>query len=495
MQKQAPSIGRLLVMVGFALSCFGILVYLWLTFGGSTPLKPKGYRVDVLFPEATTLAQEADVRISGVPVGKVKKKELDGRRTRVELEIDSKYAPIPRDTRAILRQKTLLGETYVELTPGRRSSGRVPDGGTLAAGNVAPTVELDEIFRTFDDRTRAALRTWLDQQGRAYAGRGQDLNDALGNLAPFAEDTRQVLEILNEQNADVRRLVRNTGVVFDAITERRGQLRELIRNSNRVFETTAARDRELADTFRALPTFMDESRLTLQRVSRFADQANPLISQLRPAARQLSPTLLRLRDLAPDLRALFRDLDPLISVSRRGLPATEDFLDETRPLLAQVDPFLRNLNPMLDWLGMYKREIAAFFALDSAATQASDQPPGSPNRIHYLRTTNPVNPEVLAAYPRRLATSRSNPYVAPGGYERLRDGLEVFGTYLCGSQPVAQLAPGVSSLLPQQLRDLIQEFVFTATGPVAPPCRQQQPLGRLLGQSGLYPHIEGEPER
>ena len=47
MQKQAPSIGRIFVMVAFALSCVAILLYLWITFGGSVPLKPKGYRVKV----------------------------------------------------------------------------------------------------------------------------------------------------------------------------------------------------------------------------------------------------------------------------------------------------------------------------------------------------------------------------------------------------------------------------------------------------------------
>jgi hypothetical protein len=40
MQKQAPTLGRLLVMVGFALSCFGLLLFLWLAFGGPIPLKP-----------------------------------------------------------------------------------------------------------------------------------------------------------------------------------------------------------------------------------------------------------------------------------------------------------------------------------------------------------------------------------------------------------------------------------------------------------------------
>ena len=75
MIKQTPSLARILAMAVFALSCFGILIFLWLNFGGSVPLQPQGYRVTVQFPEATQLAQEADVRISGVRVGRVKNVE------------------------------------------------------------------------------------------------------------------------------------------------------------------------------------------------------------------------------------------------------------------------------------------------------------------------------------------------------------------------------------------------------------------------------------
>ena len=39
-------------MVVFALSCFGLLLFLWLAFGGPIPLKPKGYRVSASFAEA-----------------------------------------------------------------------------------------------------------------------------------------------------------------------------------------------------------------------------------------------------------------------------------------------------------------------------------------------------------------------------------------------------------------------------------------------------------
>ena len=154
MIKQTPSLGRILAMVAFALSCVGILMFLWLSFGGSVPLKPEGYRVEVQFPEATQLAQEADVRISGVKVGRVKNKQPNETTglTDTIIEIDARYAPIPKDTRAILRQKTLLGETYVELTPGTAAGaqGMLRDGGQLPAGQVAETVELDEVLRTFD---------------------------------------------------------------------------------------------------------------------------------------------------------------------------------------------------------------------------------------------------------------------------------------------------------------------------------------------------------
>ena len=102
MQKAAPSFGRIAVMAGFALSCFGLLLFLWLAFGGNIPLKPKGYRFTASFSEATQLAQEADVRISGVPVGKVKTIEPDkktgrsDRRDPARLAATRRCPPTPR---------------------------------------------------------------------------------------------------------------------------------------------------------------------------------------------------------------------------------------------------------------------------------------------------------------------------------------------------------------------------------------------------------------
>src|SRR3954462_84312 len=387
MQKQAPTLARLLVMVGFALSCFGLLLFLWLAFGGAIPLSPKGYRFNTSFGEATQLAQEADVRISGVAVGKGKTiaTKEDGR-SDVTIEIKSKYAPVPKNTRATLRQKTLLGETYVELTPGDKSTGMLPENGTLPVAQVSPTVELDEIFRAFDRRTRDAFQTWMQSQATSFRGRGRDINDAIGNLALFAVDTDVLLRILNAQQADVRGVVRDTGTVFNALSARDSELASLITNSNKVFQPTAQRDEDLKAFFRVLPTVQQESTLTVNRLTRFANNTNPVVTQLRPAARELSPTLQQLGLLAPDLKGQLKYITPLVDASKSGMPALENFLDEFRPFLGEFDAPLRQLNPILRFIGAYRNELRAFLTNVPAATQAVDRPVNAKAPVHYLRT-------------------------------------------------------------------------------------------------------------
>ena len=170
MVKEAPSAGRMIAMIAFALSCVGILLYLWLVFGGSVPLRPEGYRFKVKFPEATQLAQEADVRISGVNVGKVKTKEPD-RGDRPDRGRD-------RDRRAVRPAAAGHQGDPAPEEPARRdlrgaharATARArccADGGRLPAGQVSPTVELDEIFRAL--RPQDAPRV-LDLARRAGAG-------------------------------------------------------------------------------------------------------------------------------------------------------------------------------------------------------------------------------------------------------------------------------------------------------------------------------------
>jgi virulence factor Mce-like protein len=415
MQKQVPSLAKVLTMVLFALSCFGLLLFLWLSFGGPTPLKPKGYRVQVAFPEATQLGLEADVRTAGVTIGKVREKKLDpnGNRTLATLEIQRKFAPIPKDSRAILRQKTLLGETYVELAPGHRSRGTVPEGGRLADGRVQKTVELDEIFNSLDKPTRQAFQGWQQGMAKAIDGRGGDLNGAFGELPGFARHAGSVLDVLDQQHVAVRNLVHNTGDVFAALTQDEGQLRNLVTGAGQVFDETAKRNQAIVDTFRAFPTFLDESKRTFQRLQRFATDTDPLIRDLQPATRDLAPTLEDVRAMAPDLEHVFRNLDPLITASKQGLPALEDVLNGARPLLGQLQPFLEELNPILQWLEYNQSMVSDFFTngagalTDTMATRTPDE------MGHYLRQWGPTGIETAAIWPDRPKTNRGNAYLGP----------------------------------------------------------------------------------
>ena len=410
--------GRIPVMVLFALGCFGLLLFLWMSFGGAVPLRANKYELKVDFPEATTLAEAADVRLSGVTVGKVQRKSLDkgGNRTHVILAIDPKFAPLPNDTRAILRQKTLLGETFVELTPGHPSTGKLKDGATLPDGQVEPTVELDEILRVFDPKTKQAFRDWVQESARQISGTAaQDLNDALGNLAAFAQDGSTLFQILDQQSVAVHDLIRNTGQVFAALNERQNALHDLVVNSDATFGATSQEQAALAQVFQIFPTFLDQSRLTVQRLQRFAANTHPLVNAFKPAATDLGPTIRNLGALAPDLRSFFIHLKPVIRAAPKDLPQGARFLRGAAPLFDALHPFLTELNPFLSYLNFNQQLLAHFITNGGPAfkQQIANQPD-----THLLPQIGIINARSFNNQETRPAWDRGNTYVQPNTLDR-----------------------------------------------------------------------------
>ena len=416
MIKQAPSIPRIAAMVAFALSCIGILLFLWLQFGGPIPLRPEAYTIDIAFPEATGLQKNLDVRMSGITIGEVRDVEVEKKssRTLATLQIKEEYAPLPSDTRAILRTKTLLGETFVELSPGSRAAPKLFDGGRLRDAQVAPTVELDEIFQTYDPTTRRAIQSWQQELGVAIRGRGENLNNALGQLPEFTDSASDLLGVIDKHEKAVRGLFRDTGEVYEALTQDEGQLANLVRNSHALFSQTAEERENLAEAFHIFPTFLDESRLTLDRLETFSRNARPLVRDLRPVAEELRPTLRSLRSLSPSLLRYFNGFDTQITVSKRSLPALRETLDETVPTLRALGPFLQEFNPIFEWLELYQHLVSDF--LGNGAGGTKDTVPGiDPNQEtgHYLRQVGPNGAESLGVHQRRLGSNRGNSYFPP----------------------------------------------------------------------------------
>jgi phospholipid/cholesterol/gamma-HCH transport system substrate-binding protein len=497
MQKRAPTLANILVIVLFALSCFGLLLFLWESFGGGVPLKPKGYRVTVQLHRTLALAEQSDVRISGVNVGHViSLHQRSNGFTDVTLEITHKYAPMRAADRMILRQKTLLGETYVELLPAPRGSPPLPDGGQIPTSHVEPSVTLDDILALLDRRTRRAFQLWQQQLAASFNGRGEQINSGFAELEPFVEHANQLVRILASQEGAVRASVHNTGVVFDALSARDHQLRGLFVNGERTFHALAQSSRQFADAFRELPAFEHNSQVTLRELDNLATAASPVLDQSRAWEIQLASLLRAVQPFTPDFNSLLTNLGPFTSATKRGLPAFERTLTLLTPLLGNTSPVLRNLDPFLQFNGQYIPELQALFANLTASTGAHDNnadDPGGPQQ-HYLRGLFTVNPEDLASYTQRIGTNRANPYFQPGAFHLLgAGGLQAFSTAACAnSAPSVSGPPNAAisqSIIEQLISDQVANAPESSTNAVgAPACLQQGPF-TWEGATSQFPHV------
>jgi phospholipid/cholesterol/gamma-HCH transport system substrate-binding protein len=130
------------------------------------------YNVNAEFSTAQAVVpgQGQTVDIAGVPVGEIGNVDLKNGVAVVSLKIRTKYKPIYRDASMILRPKTGLKDMIVEMDPGTKAAGALPDGGTIPVQNTAPDINLDETLSVLDADTRAYLQILLDGGGKALSG-------------------------------------------------------------------------------------------------------------------------------------------------------------------------------------------------------------------------------------------------------------------------------------------------------------------------------------
>lgn len=109
----------LIVAIGF----FG-----W-AYGHSTAGDPGGYQLSAKFERIDGLAMGADVRISGIKVGKVLEQKLDPETYRAEVRFSVMSGiELPTDSSAAIVSSGLLGGKYLALTPGGDEAMLKPGG-------------------------------------------------------------------------------------------------------------------------------------------------------------------------------------------------------------------------------------------------------------------------------------------------------------------------------------------------------------------------------
>ncbi|HWX87282.1 MAG TPA: MlaD family protein [Solirubrobacteraceae bacterium] len=486
MQKRAPTLANILVIVLFALSCFGLLLFLWESFGGPVPLKPKGYRFTVAFPRTLALAEQSDVRISGVNVGHVISLAYDkDGRAHVTIELASKYAPIPSNMHAILRQKTLLGETYVQLKPQGPGAPTLADGEQLPNAQVEPAVTLDDILATLTPETRRAFQVWMQSLAEGLGGRGEEINSSFATLQPFVEDANKLTAVAASQEGALTASIHNTGAVFDALTAREGQFRSLISNGERASHALAESSQAFAEAFRELPAFERNSQTALRALDVFATNTVPLLDQIRPFEEGLTPLLEAVKPFTPPFDALLTSLGPLTKAAKTGLPSVKKELDLTVPLFAATSPVLHNFNPFFQYLSEYVPELQALFANGTAATQTHEKNkniPAGPQQ-HFLKAMQVLTPEGLSTYQQRIGTNRANAYPQPGAFNSIGSGLSVFSSAPCANSAPSLGGPESGTLTEEILEQLIG---------LEPGSRKK---GAPVENHALYPPVANNPEK
>jgi phospholipid/cholesterol/gamma-HCH transport system substrate-binding protein len=122
--------------------CLG---YLSIKLGKMEIFGGEGYEIQAIFSDTGGLRTGSSVEIAGVEVGRVKKISLEDYQAKLVIRI-SQNVEIQEDAIAAIKSKGLIGEKYVEITPGG-SEEVIPPGGTMI--DTQPAVDFEELISKF----------------------------------------------------------------------------------------------------------------------------------------------------------------------------------------------------------------------------------------------------------------------------------------------------------------------------------------------------------
>ena len=313
------------------------------------------YKVNAEFSTAQAVVpgQGQTVDIAGVPVGEIGNVDLQHGVAVVQLNIRRKYAPIYRDAHMLLRPKTGLKDMIVEMDPGTKSAGSLPDGGTIPVENTAPDINLDETLSVLDSDTRTYLQILVGGGGEALSGKHTPaaLRGTLKRFEPTNRDLAKITSLLKERRQNLSRVVHNFALLTNELGTRDTQLAQLVNSSNANFRALASQDANIRQSLGLLPGTLRTAHDTLVQANAFARQLGPTAQHLRPFARALGPSLAAtrpfLRQTTPviqnQLRPFARDAQPTVRALRTAA-------ENLKPLTPRLTKTFTVVNTLLNEL-------------------------------------------------------------------------------------------------------------------------------------------------
>jgi ABC-type transporter Mla subunit MlaD len=289
------------------------------------------HRVIVSLPDAANMGRHDPVRIGGKRVGQIVSASVTAASARLTIELDDSVWPLRAGTSALPRARSALGQSYLELRPGR-GAGVIPEGGRIGPASDAAPVSLDQILTTFDPKVRARAQDLLGQLGTGVAARGPQIAETL-SLSPTAlGDLAHVARAVNRPGEPLGRLVDGAGV---AVTAARPAAAALAHGFRPEAETLAA----VAVEGRAVRAALHLAPEAMRSVTRDLEPVTGLLTELNGLARDSR----RLLDAAP--RSLRRTA-ALLPVAGPGLAALDRPLRRLAGAIPPTMTLLRTFSPV-----------------------------------------------------------------------------------------------------------------------------------------------------
>jgi len=406
--------GRTVVLLAFVAACG--LVFAWLL--GGTGIKRPGidageYTASVVVDDVDNLVHASQVQVAGVKVGTVRGVEQVDGGVRIDFTVDDGVAPLHEGVQVRVGERSLVGETYLELTDGKGAT--LASGADLPADAVQPSVQLRDVLAGLDPKTRASASKLLRSLGTATDGSGADVDALLDGLGDLGKEGHTALDAIAAQSEDLEVLARQTTQVLEALDTGQGQLATLVSDANRLTRATAGQRSSIESTMRKAPSVLDSAREATASLSGLAGALDPVAADLRVSAPYLTTALRELPATTNDLDGM---LAPLSGVLDRA-PSTLKRVPKTSADLSRIAPTatatLADVNPMLAYIEPYGPELAAYFANFNAVLNYRDE-----NGAYYLRLTPLVNTHSpqLPISTNGLLGNYTNAYPAPGSGAR-----------------------------------------------------------------------------
>jgi phospholipid/cholesterol/gamma-HCH transport system substrate-binding protein len=401
---------RTATVLGFVVVVSLIFAVLWVNMGGQIPHITGGYRVSASMAGAENLVYDSDVRIAGVPVGKIRGLHHDGDRVMATMEIRGSAHPLHDGATVQLRPKTLIAETYLEVADGKGRA--IPDGGRLPDTAFVPSVSVDDLLNSLDPPTRAAVGSLVRRLGAVTDGQAQDLSAAMGALGHLGREGHDALDVLAAQSEDLQGLVAQTAALLSTLDEGEGQIARLASAAEKVTAASAARDDKLAQAVRMLPGFLTAARAASAPLSQLSGALTPLAQPLQRAAPDLDAALGQLPGATAALRGLLPSLDVVVARSPDTLTRIPTFAGDVDALIPPLRMALGDINPMLAYLAPYGKDLASF-AANVGQVFSAVGPAGAQARILVIFNEKSFTGD-LPVGSQVGPLQKSNPYPAPG---------------------------------------------------------------------------------